>query len=74
MEDVLWKGYAEKVPPEQLQRNDGKVWYIQHHDVYYKQKGKLQVVFDCTSSYKGKSLNTELLQVLDLDNPLLGSA
>lgn len=72
MEDVLRKGYAEKVPPHQLQRNDGKVWYIPHHGVYHKKKGKLRVVFDCSSSYKGKSLNTELLQGPDLANPLLG--
>lgn len=72
MEDVLRKGYAEKVSQKQLQRNDGKVWYIPHHGVYHKQKGKLQVVFDCSASYKGKSLNTELLQGPDLANPLLG--
>jgi len=45
MEDVLRKGYAEKVPQEQLQRNDGQVWYIPHHGVYHKKKGKLRVVF-----------------------------
>ncbi|KAL0176346.1 hypothetical protein M9458_028676, partial [Cirrhinus mrigala] len=72
MEDVLRKGYAEKVSQKQLQRNDGKVWYIPHHGVYHKQKGKLRVVFDCSASYKGKSLNTELLQGPDLANPLLG--
>ena len=72
MEDVLKKGYAEKVPPCQQQRDDGKVWYIPHHGVYHKQKGKLRVVFDCSSSFKGKSLNTELLQGPDLASPLLG--
>ena len=72
MEDVLKKGYAEKVPPCQQQRDDGKVWYMPHHGVYHKQKGKLRVVFDCSSSLKGKSLNTELLQGPDLASPLLG--
>ena len=72
MENVLQKGYAEKVPQEELQGTDGHVWYIPHHGVYHKQKGKLRVVFDCSSSYKGKSLNTELLQGPDLANPLLG--
>jgi len=72
MEDVLRKGYAEKVPQEQLQRNDGQVWYIPHHGVYHKKKGKLRVVFDCSSSFKGHSLNSKLLQGPDLINPLLG--
>lgn len=72
MDDVLSKGYAQKVPQERLQRNDGHVWYIPHHGVYHKQKKKLRVVFDCSSSYRGKSLNGELLQGPDLANPLLG--
>lgn len=41
MDNVLSKGYAEKVPQEQLHRNDGHVWYIPHHRVYHKQKKKL---------------------------------
>ena len=28
MNDLLAKGYAEKVPEEELDRGDGKVWYI----------------------------------------------
>lgn len=36
MEDILKKGYAEKVPPQQLHREDGRVWYIPHHGVYHK--------------------------------------
>lgn len=72
MESVLEKGYAEKVPPSQLQKCDGQVWHIPHHGVYHKQKGKLRVVFDCSASYQGKSLNGMLLQGPDLANPLLG--
>ncbi|KAL0151450.1 hypothetical protein M9458_053236 [Cirrhinus mrigala] len=72
MEDVLRKGYAEKVPQEQLQMSNGHVWYIPHHGVYHKQKAKLRVVFDCSCSYKGESLNSKLLQGPDLTNPLLG--
>ncbi|KAK0154050.1 hypothetical protein N1851_003872 [Merluccius polli] len=59
MDDVLGKGYAQKVPQERLQRNDGHVWYIPHHGVYHKQKKKLRVVFDCSSACRGKSLNGE---------------
>ncbi|KAK0146187.1 hypothetical protein N1851_014504 [Merluccius polli] len=72
MEDILKKGYAEKVPPQQLRREDGKVWYIPHHGVYHKRKLKLRVVFDCTSLFQGTSLNKELLQGPDLTNTLIG--
>lgn len=70
--DVLKKGYAKKVPPEQIHRRDRQVWYIPHHGVYHRQRGKLRVVFDCTSSWKGTSLNRELLQGPDLANTLIG--
>lgn len=72
MNDVLTKGYAERVPQEQLLRNDGRLWYIAHHGVYHKRKRTIRVVFDCTSSYQGTSLNSELLQGPDLTNTLLG--
>ncbi|KAJ8385750.1 hypothetical protein AAFF_G00182680 [Aldrovandia affinis] len=72
MDNVLAKGYAERVPQEQLHRNDGHVWHIPHHGVYHKRKNKLRVVFDCSSSYRGRSLNAELLQGPDLASSLLG--
>ncbi|KAJ8393313.1 hypothetical protein AAFF_G00062140 [Aldrovandia affinis] len=72
MDNVLAKGYAERVPQEQLHRNDGHVWHIPHHGVYHKWKNKLRVVFDCSSSYRGRSLNAELLQGPDLASSLLG--
>ena len=69
MED---KGYCERVPPEELQRSDNKLWYIPHHAVKHLQKGSVRVVFNCPASYKGTSLNGELLQGPDLANRLLG--
>lgn len=73
MNDLEKQGYAEKVPESDLDRHDGKVWYIPHHGVYHPQKpGKIRVVFNCPISYKGKSLNQELLQGPDLTNRLLG--
>ena len=71
MTDVIQKGYAEVVPQDRLQRQDGKVWYIQHHTVYHKRKKTLRVVFDCSSKFHQASLNDELFQGRDLANSLL---
>ena len=38
LSDVIDNGYAEVVPQEQLERKDGRVWYIPHHGVYHPQK------------------------------------
>ena len=72
LSDVIEQGYAEAVPQGQLKQEDGKVWYIPHHGVYHPKKGKLRVVFDCGASFKGTSLNSELLQGPDLIKPLIG--
>ena len=66
-------GYAEEVPEEDLYRDDGRVWYIPHHGIYHQKKpDKIRVVFDCSASYMGTSLNDQLLQGPDLANNLLG--
>ena len=72
MSDMISKGYAVKVPEEQLSKQDGKVWYVPHHGVYHPQKKKLRVVFDCAARFQGTSLNDELLQGPDLANSLIG--
>ena len=33
MEDTINNGHAEKVPPEELSLNNGRIWYIPHHGV-----------------------------------------
>lgn len=35
MNDIISKGYAEQVPTEELERSDGRLWYIPHHGVYH---------------------------------------
>lgn len=72
MSDVIKRGYAEKVPPEDLTPEEGRVWYIPHHGVFHKRKKTLRVVFDCASTFKGTSLNNVLLQGPDLTNSLIG--
>ncbi len=69
---VIGKGYAELVPQQQLQNGSGKVWHIPHHSVYHPRKGSLRVVFDCGATFKGTSLNSELLQGPNLTSSLLG--
>ena len=72
MEASLAKGYAEKVPSEELKLNDGRVWYIPHHGVYHPQKKKIRIVFDCSAEFQGHVLNSHLLQGPDLTNCLTG--
>ena len=69
----LEKKYAEKVPAKEVDRNDGRVWYIPHHDVHnIHQPDKVRVVFNCPVRFKGTSLNEQLLQGSDLTNSLFG--
>ena len=71
MNNMFGKGHAEKVPDEDLKRCDGRVSYIPHHGVYGQKSGKIRVVFDCSSSFRGVSLNDSLLQGPDLTTPLV---
>ena len=45
-----------------------KTWYLTHHAV----QEKFRVVFDCGASYKGTSLNSQLLQGPDQTSLLIG--
>lgn len=72
MEDMIKKGYAERVPEEETNKAE-EVWYIPHHGVYHPRKpGKIRVVFDCSAEYEGESLNKHLLHGPDLTNSLVG--
>ena len=70
IEDMAKKGYAEKVPEDELGRADGLVNYLPHHEVFGK-KDKLRVVFDCSSSFRGFSLNDMVFQGPSLCTPLI---
>ena len=73
MQDIIRKGFAERVPHEQRPDDDGKSWYIPHHGVYHPQKpDKIRIVFDCSATFMGHSLNKYLLQGPDLTNSLGG--
>ncbi|KAL2098438.1 hypothetical protein ACEWY4_007645 [Coilia grayii] len=72
LEGVIEKGYAEIVPPDELEAPSGKVWYIPHHGVHHPKKGTLRVVFDCSASFQGISLNSALIQGPNLTSNLVG--
>lgn len=72
MNNIINKGYAVKVPNDDLNRSDGKVWFVPHHGVYHPKKRKLRVVFDCGASYQGTTLNKQLLQGPDMTSSLIG--
>ena len=72
MNSLVKNGHAEKVSDSE-KSDIGQKGYIPHHGVYHPQKpGKIRVVFDCSAVYNGESLNSHLLQGLDLTNKLLG--
>lgn len=73
MKELLDKGYAQPVPDNERESESKQVWYIPHHGIYHPQKPeKLRVVFDCSASYRGESLNQHLLQGPDQMNGLIG--
>ena len=72
MKDMRERNFVEEVPPNELECEQGEVWYLPHHGVRHKQKGKLRVVFDCSSKFHGISLNDCLMSGPDLTNNLLG--
>ena len=73
IDDYLAKGYAEKVPEDELDRSDGVVWYLPHHPVLKEEgPGKVRPVFDCAARYHKISLNDCLYQGPDLNNNMIG--
>lgn len=74
MADILYKGFAIRMTPEQKVRTNQskRIWYIPHHGVYHPKKHKLRVVFDCGATHQGTSLNAQLLQGPNLTNSLIG--
>ena len=67
MKEYVINGYARKIPDGNLQPGS-KTWYLPHHAT----GNKFRIVFDCGASFKGTSLNDNLLQGPDLTGNLLG--
>lgn len=66
MNNVIAKGYAQKVTGSLLETEPGKVWYNP------RKAWKIRIVFDCSARYQGTSLNEQLMQGLNLTNSLVG--
>ena len=73
IDDLSIKGYARKIPEDQINVDSSVIWYLPHHNVIHPQKpDKVRVVFDCAAKYRGESLNEKILQGPDLTNSLVG--
>ena len=71
MHDIIAKGEAVKVPPEEL--DQPITWYLPHFGVVHPKKpSKLRVVFDASAQVQGTCLNDYLLQGPDHVNNLAG--
>lgn len=71
MSKIIQDGYSSLVSQDDLMKNDGRIWYLPHHNVYQPRENKLGVVFDCAARFKGTSLNERLLQSPNLTNTLV---
>ena len=69
MNELIDKKYARKCD---CTAPEGRTWYVPHQGVLNPNKGKIRVVFDCSSQYKGNSINQSLLYGSDLTNQLIG--
>ena len=73
MNDIIDTGFAERVPKEEATPDNGRFWYLPHHDVYHPKKTeRIRVVFECSACFMNESLNRHLLQGPDLTNSLVG--
>jgi hypothetical protein len=73
MEELVKKGYAERVSGNNFDVPVGMAWYLPHHPVFNSNKpDKVRIVFDCAAKYQGISLNSQVLQGPDLCNKLVG--
>ena len=73
MENVIQRGYSERVPGYSFNNEDDDMWYIPYNGLHHNKKPeKIRVAFDCSSTFKNQLLNQHLSQGPYLPNPLVG--
>ena len=69
IDEMIKLGHAREVEDTIPLEEEKRTWYIPHH---YVANPKFRMVFDCTASVGGVSLNNQILQGPDNTNSLLG--
>ena len=70
-QSMIDDGFMELVPVQDLERSDGRVWYLPHFDVIKPDKpGKIRIVMDAKCEFEGVCLNKLCYQGPDLCNKL----
>ena len=76
MEDMVNRGVARKLSPEEIAAYEGPVFYLSHHEIVLVKAGSsstpLRIVFNSSATYLGSSLNSFLCQGPDFLNNLVG--
>lgn len=72
MKTMRDKQFVEEVPEDEISPQHNNHWFLTHHAVRHKKKGKLRIVFDCSLEYQNASLNNSLWKGPDLANTLVG--
>ena len=69
MDELIDKKYVRKRDCAGPER---RTWYVPHQRGFNPNKAKVRVALDCSSQYKGNSINQNLLSAPDLTNQLIG--
>ena len=75
MEDMVNRGVARKLSPEEITAYEGPVFHLPHHEIVKAglSSTPLRIVFNSSATYLGSSLNSFLCQGPDFLNNLVGS-
>ena len=60
MNDMIKKGYAEKISSLEETRQDGRIWYLPHHGVYHPQNETRSVLFSTAQQSTRVKLSTSI--------------
>ena len=71
MKKNIVAGFVEPVPPDELEVEQGKAWWLPIFPVSHPSK-KLRLVYDSKAQFQGVSLNDVLMKGPDRNNKLLG--